>query len=355
MSRGRAGRLRVVVLALEWPSPSRHAGGVGRYAKRLCEWLSCHVDLTVVTGPEPEPMEGDGRLVVVDTAHPGGRFARYYVAPVRAARVVDELAPDIVHSHGDDWPLVLRARPPAPVVRTYHGRSAAEARSGPLLRRANHVVLAGIEQACRPRYAVAVGTGPDSASAFRCERLIPPVLGLEPGADQAKDDRPLVVFIGGFRTRKRGELALQAVAEARRAVPALRFAVVGPSAERARYPEWVEFHDRLDDAAVRVLVGRSWVLLAPSTYEGFGIPVWEAMAAGTPVVATPSPGIDFLAHGGSCAVVGDRGLGAELVGLLRGDRRLARQAAAGLARAREVARLGRPEQYLELYEKAAAR
>lgn len=355
MSGGRAGRLRVVVLALEWPSPSRHAGGVGRYAKRLCEWLSCHVDLTVVTGPEPEPMEGDGRLVVVDTTRPGGRFARYYVAPLRAARVVDELAPDIVHSHGDDWPLVLRSRRHAPVVRTYHGRSAAEARSGPPLRRTNHVVLAGIEQICRSRYAAAVGTGPDSASAFRCERLIPPVLGLEADLAPAKDDVPLAMFIGGFSTRKRGELALRAVTEARRSVPGLRFAVVGPSTERDRYPAWVEFHDRLDDAAVRLLVRRSWVLIAPSTYEGFGIPVWEAMASGTPVLATPSPGIDFLANGGSCAVVADGSLGTELVELLRGDERRASQAAGGLARALEVARMGQPEQYLELYEKAAAR
>lgn len=348
------GRLRVVVIALEWPSPGRHAGGVGRYAKRLCEWLSGHVDLTVVTGPEPEPMEGDGRLVAVEVDRPGGRFARYYVAPVRAARAVDALAPDVVHSHGDDWPLVLRRRPHPPVVRTYYGCSAAEARSGPPLRRANHVVLAGIEHACRSRYALAVGVGPDSFAAFECHRLIPPVFGIDPGPTGAKDDDPLAVFIGGFRTRKRGELALEAVAEARRSVPRLRLAVVGPSAERGRYPDWVEFHDRLDDGAVRALVRRSWVLLAPSTYEGFGIPVWEAMASGTPVLATPSPGVDFLAAGGSCTVVGAGRLGPELVSLLEGDARRARQAAGGVARAMEVAAMGRPDQYLEMYEKVAA-
>lgn len=347
-------RLRVAVLALEWPSTERHAGGVGRYTKRLCEWLSSHVELTVVTGPDPEPMEGDGRLLVAGVDRIAGRFSRYYVSPVRAAGLVAAGKPDVVHSHGDDWPLLLgRGHPP--VVRTFHGRSAAEARSGSFLRRANHVVMAGIEAASRPRYAVAVAVAPESAAAFGCHRLIPPVFGMETGEPMAKAARPTVAFVGGFGTRKRGDLALKAVTEARRAVPGLAFTVVGPAADRRRYPDWVDFHAGLDDAAVHRLVCRAWVLLAPSSYEGFGIPVWEAMASETAVLATPNPGIDFLSSGGACLVVDDARLGFELLRLVERHEARGEQAGRGVARAKEVAELGRPEQYLEIYEAVGRR
>ncbi|HET7489522.1 MAG TPA: glycosyltransferase family 4 protein [Acidimicrobiales bacterium] len=348
-------RLRVAVLALEWPSTDRHSGGVGRYTKRLCEWLSAHVDLTVVTGPAPEPMDGSGRLLVADVAGFAGRFSRYYVRPVRAARLVAEIEPDIVHSHGDDWPVVFSRREHPPVLRTYHGRSASEARSGPLLRRANHVVMAAVENLSRSRYAVAVGVGPESTEAFRCHRLIPPVFGLGAGGPVVKAPEPMAAFVGGFHSRKRGELALHAAREARRRLPTMRFAVVGPAADRCHYPDWVEFHEELDDAAVRELIGQAWVLLAPSSYEGFGIPAWEAMALETAVLATRNPGIEFLSSGQSCLVVDDGRLGSELVGLLEQHDARAAQATRGLARAMEVAEMGRPERYLELYRAMAGR
>lgn len=42
----------------------------------------------------------------------------------------------------------------------------------------------------------------------------------------------------------------------------------------------------LDDASVRALVGHARLLVFPSRYEGFGLPPIEALAAGTPVVAS---------------------------------------------------------------------
>ncbi len=346
--------LRVTVVALEWPSCSRGAGGEGRYARRLCAQLAPHVDLTVVTGPEPVPVDGV-KLVSVALSHTD-RFDRYYRAPFRAADAVRATAPHVVHAHQDDWALALDPRWKVPIIRTYHGRKMAEARTSRVLRRFNHYVLAGLEVGCRRRYPVAVGVGPDSTAAFGCDHLIPPVflVGQLP-PPQKKTTEPLAVFVGAFDTRKRGHEALRAATRARDVVPDLRFAVVGPSSDQLRYPPWVEFHLNPADHEVQALISEAWVLLAPSLYEGFGIPAWEAMVAGTAVVATTNPGIEFLSDGGTCCtIVEPEHMGDATARLVLSEAERSVLVQRALVRARRVADLGRPERYLSLFRSVAS-
>lgn len=303
--------IKVTMLCLEWPG-SQHSGGVARYAYRMASNLIDQVELTVVTIDGGLDLPG---ARVVKMRKPTSRFDRYYVLPLLARSVVREQSPDIVHSFGDDWFL---SRKLAPLVRSFFGSSWSEAKSSSGIRRLNHAVLALTEKYSQLRSTIRIAIAPESMDAFKCHRLMPPVTKVKYPWKRTPSDLPSVVFVGLFDGRKRGrvaELAVQAVS--RRLGRKIDLTIIGPDYDKDFWgPDAHHVSGASDDEVARI-ISNSWVLLSPSLYEGFGIPVFEALSLGVPAIASANPGSRYIASiCGRRGAFGVAGTDSELVELL---------------------------------------
>jgi glycosyltransferase involved in cell wall biosynthesis len=175
---------------------------------------------------------------------------------------------------------------------------------------------------------------------------VPPRPGLAPEGPAAEGD--YVLAIGTLEPRKNLERAADAADRAGaelRVVGALGWGGVSP--DRIRWLGEVG-----DDELTRQLRGAR-ALVYPSLYEGFGIPILEAMSVGTPVVTSRGGATEEVA-GGAAVLVDPLDAMSIASGLEEADRRRDELRALGLARARaftwdEVAR-----RTVEVYEESLA-
>ncbi len=139
-----------------------------------------------------------------------------------------------------------------------------------------------------------------------------------------------ILHVGSSIPRKRIDVLLRVVAAVRRTHPEVRLIRVGgplTAAQRALADELrvagaVVSLPFLDRATLAAVYRRSALLLLPSDREGFGLPVLEAMACGTPVVASSIEALREV--GGSAATycpAGDADVWAAAVGALLEERR----------------------------------
>lgn len=153
-------------------------------------------------------------------------------------------------------------------------------------------------------------------------------LGVEP---------PFVLRYGGYTMRKNVPLLLEAWAHVRHGTLVL----AGPNQPmRARILaeasslERVVVLDYVPEALLGRLLRSATALVSTSSYEGFGLPPLEALAAGTPVVAVSTPFVPEVCGGAALLVDETPDALANALDRVIVDRDLARDLrAAGLARA----------------------
>ncbi|MFG2821663.1 glycosyltransferase family 4 protein [Kitasatospora sp. NPDC048365] len=131
-------------------------------------------------------------------------------------------------------------------------------------------------------------------------RIVPN--GVErPEALLPEADEPLFVAVGRLVEYKRIDLLLR-LWERVRPITGGKLVIVGDGPERARLEAQagpgVVFTGRVDEAQKHRLLCRSWLLLHPSSLEGWGLVVTEAAIRGTPAVGFDIPGLrDSVVHG----------------------------------------------------------
>jgi glycosyltransferase involved in cell wall biosynthesis len=165
-----------------------------------------------------------------------------------------------------------------------------------------------------------------------------------PGENGAHD---YLLYVGAIQARKNPLAAAEAAAAV-----GMPLVVAGPDREHALARELerlgADLRGYVEKDELAQLYRGAAALVLPSRYEGFGLPVLEAMACGTPVVAGPDPALQEVA--------GDAALYAEPDGLADAIRRAieerGRLVAAGFARAARFTWEETARRTLDVYRQA---
>ena len=277
----------------------------------------------------------------------GGRLGLIEEAAILGSRLA-RFAPAVYHA----TTLALPGRCQAPLVVTLHdlipwvtgGWRMAGERSRwwlgrRLLRRAD-LVIAPSEATARDARNIA--EVPE-------DRLVVIPEGVAPGFVPAEGahlrvaechglTRPYCVFVGALDARKDPGALLRGWEVAKRAGADLDLVLAGAASRQA--PAEMGAARRLgylEHSALVDLYSAATCLLFPSRYEGFGLPILEAMACGCPVVTYRNSSLPEVA-GDAAVVVADGdadAMGRAAAGIALNPQLAAKLRRAGLARAKE--------------------
>ncbi len=243
---------------------------------------------------------------------------------------------DLIHAGMDDYWLAGKKRPYH--IRTFMGSCIAEAIYAKGLRAKVRMSLLGLSEVAScfianrkvciskdtlkycPTVQEVVGCGLDH-HLFR------------PGT--VKSEAPSILFIGTMHERKRGAELLEIFQkEIRPRFPNAELWIVRePNPVAAEGVKW--FGPVATEKLIE-LYQNAWVFCLPSSYEGFGVPYIEAMACGTPTVATPNPGALEVLENGKHGIIADLPeLGKALTDLLDSPQKREEYREKGLKRAED--------------------
>lgn len=284
--------MKIAMLSFRLPVPGVKRGGVERVAHDLADGLSRRGHDVTVWSADPAPAYANYqvRALPFDSLIHDGlgfRLVSGFLGNL-IALLPRYQRPDVLIAHGDSLFLPLRG---IPLLRIMHGSAFDEARTAKSLKRRIAQYLVYVQERVTARTQRTVAISRSTRLRYSAiDKTIPN------GVDQkvffpsnaAKTEEPTILFVGTLGGRKRGTQLMDWFRDAiLPAVPNARLWMVsepGPQRER------VESFSGLSSVALADLYRRAWIFASPSVYEGFGLPYLEAMASGTPVIATKNAG-----------------------------------------------------------------
>jgi len=299
-----------------WPS-------MDRVADRLIDQLTRHYASTIAATPVCPPfarratrMWGVGRGSAAFSVDRGlNRLVDY---PRHVSALGGDY--DVFHVIDHSYSQLLHRLPPGRAIVTCHDldtfRSVLEPEREPrssLFRAMTRHILSGFRRAAyvtcdtaavreellardlvSPDRAIVVPVGVSDEYSSKPDRM----------ADESAErllgvpaDAVLILHVGSTIPRKRIDVLLQVCAEVGTRVPGLHLVRVGGPftddqlslARQLGLEERLIVLPSLDDRTLSAVYRRCALVLQPSQREGFGLPLVEAMACGTPVVASDLP------------------------------------------------------------------
>ncbi len=282
-------------------------GGSEIYVRELTRaLLRTGVDVTVLVNPESAGAFPEAHVAIA--GHPGtGRSAklrRFTSATLRPGPLRRSIAGvDVVHypltaalpSVGSPWVTTVHdlQHHDLPDLFTFATRRYRAATYDRAARHADLVIVPS--EFVRERTIAALGVDPARVRAIHH--------GVDHGVFRpgSSPREWFVLYPARTWAHKNHARLLQAFALLRRDEPELRLVLTGAGTDALAGPPGVEARGSVSVDELASLYRRAACLVFPSLYEGFGLPVLEAMACGTPVAAGRSGSIPEVS--GACAVL----------------------------------------------------
>jgi phosphatidyl-myo-inositol alpha-mannosyltransferase len=341
------------------PYDLARSGGVGTHIRAQARALRARGHDVFVCGPASAPLSnGEIRLGGSTIVTFGGTESGIGLDP-RSFSQVRQLfrsqAFDIAHVHEPmvpivPWAVLLTAR--CPIVATFHVHREEGHRWYPLAR----PILAPLMRRIGHRIAVSESARRTIARHFPGTYDVVPN-GIDVSAFAAPKPRPrelepggfTVLYVGRLEPRKGVDVLIQAMPIVRAQIARARLVIVGDGPDRDALASLARsvnagatFAGRVEDTALPGYMQAADIVCSPALGgESFGIVLLEAMACGTPVVASRIEGYVALIGDDDCAVLvpprDPAALAAALARLLSDEGRRRALAERGAAKARQYA------------------
>jgi glycosyltransferase involved in cell wall biosynthesis len=369
-----------------WDRPDTGSGQYLRHLLRALRRVSADLQMTLVLPPHitaPEDVPADVSLIA--TRGRSGQIGKVWFEQRTFPQMVARVEADIAHAPYWGPPLSSPARLVTSVLdvvaliypeynRGFSGRLYTSLVSAAAKGSAHVITLSQAAKADIVTY-LDISDAMITPTHLAHDEAFHPLIGKErDAAVRAKYNLPdeFVLYLGGFDLRKQVNqllLAYTYVAQAQGDEFPLVIAGKEPAwgtpmfpdlrryaneLEIAEYIRWIGYVDEADKPSLYRLAR---VFVFPSVYEGFGLPVLEAMACGTPVVASDIPVMAEIVGDGAFLVEpgNARAMAGAIIALLIQEPLRETQITHGLAQATRFSWRKTAQATLEVYERVMSK